>query len=90
MQDESLAKINTTPIRKGKKGKKKRNVPGQHTLQQSDPSAIRDVVVHESDPNEPRYCYCNNVSYGAVRVVFPCFVFPMLTACLRWSNVKTP
>ena len=88
-QDQSLVRVNTTPTRKGKKGKKKKNFPGQRTLQQSDPSTIGDVV-HESDPNEPRYCYCNNVSYGAVRVVFLCFIFLMLTTCLRWSNVKTP
>ncbi|KAF9792322.1 hypothetical protein BJ322DRAFT_34018 [Thelephora terrestris] len=66
IQDQSRVKVNTTPIRKGKKGKKRKNALGPRTLQRSNPSTVGDVVLHEPDPNEPRYCYCNNVSYGAM------------------------
>lgn len=58
-------------------------------LQQPGTLMAGEVVVHEPDPNEPRYCYCNNVSYGAVRVV-PCSLFLNLTMYYRWCNVKTP
>ena len=57
-----------TSTRKTRKGKKK-TTHGQRMLQRPETSTTGDVVIHEPDPNEPRYCYCNNVSYGAVRVV---------------------
>ena len=82
-------KTSVTSIRKIKKGKKRKNVHGQRVLQQPGTSTAVDVVVHEPDPNEPRYCYCNNVSYGAVRVV-SVSVFLKLRVYCRWYNVKTP
>lgn len=67
--DGPREKTNTTSIRKPRKGKKRKGTHSQRTLQQPETSAAGDVVIHEPDPNEPRYCYCNNVSYGAVRVI---------------------
>lgn len=82
---------NAHPVRKIRKGKKKKSLFSQRISQQADALAAGDAVAHESDPNEPRYCYCNNVSYGAVRVVHPSSVFLSLrTTRLRWFNAKIP
>ena len=69
VSDRSHGRAETTTVRRTKKGKKRKNVHGQHASQPPEISAVGDVAVHTPDPNEPRYCYCNNVSYGAVRVV---------------------
>lgn len=64
--DQSYGMPSTTPTRKTRKVKKRKDTHCRRVSQQPDSTAGGDVV-HESDPNEPRYCYCNNVSYGAVR-----------------------
>jgi hypothetical protein len=87
LPDRSRGKANVT--RKPRKGKKRKNVHGQRMLQQPETSAAGGVI-HESDPNEPRYCYCNNVSYGAVRAVPLCSTSLKLTKHCRWCNVKIP
>jgi len=66
--DRSRGKTNATSLRKNKKNKKKKNAHDQRMLQPPEIPTAGDVLVHASDPNEPRYCYCDNVSYGAVRV----------------------
>jgi hypothetical protein len=66
--DKPHGKTNTASTRKIRKGKKRKSVHDQRVLQQPGTSVVGDAVIHEPDPNEPRYCYCNNVSYGAVRV----------------------
>jgi hypothetical protein len=88
--DQSHGKANGTLTRKNGKGKKRKSIPGQRMLQRPGTSTAGDAVVHESDPNEPRYCYCNNVSYGAVRVVPVCSPYLKLTTYRRWCNVKIP
>jgi len=87
--DRSRGGTGTTSVRRTKKGKKRKNVHGQHTLQPPEILTVGDVVVHTPDPNEPRYCYCNNVSYGAVWVVSLSSTSLKLTTCHRWYNVKT-
>ena len=82
-------KTSTASTRKTRKGKKRKSVHGQRMLQKPETSAAGDGVLHESDPNEPRYCYCNNVSYGAVRVVSVVRVSNAYDV-FRWCNVKTP
>jgi hypothetical protein len=78
MPDRSRGKTNTTSVRRTRKGKKRGDVHGQRVLQPPEVSTVGDVLVHTPDPNEPRYCYCKNVSYGAVRVVSLPSAFPNL------------
>lgn len=87
--DRPRGKPSATSSRKNRKGKKKKNAHGQRVLQPPEVSTTGSVPVHTPDPNEPRYCYCNNVSYGAVRVVPPPSVFLRLITHCRWCNVKT-
>ena len=86
--DRSRGRTEIISARRTKKGKKRKNVHGQHTLQAPEISTAGDVAVHMPDPNELRYCYCNNVSYGAVRAASLSFAFLKLTVCCRWCNVK--
>jgi hypothetical protein len=87
--DRSRGKTNTTPLRKNRKSKKKKNPHGQRVPQPPEIPTAGDTLVHASDPNEPRYCYCDNVSYGAVRVFYPSSAFLKLITYRRWCNVKT-
>lgn len=89
MFDRSHGKTNTTPVRKTRKGKKRKNAHGQRALQPPEIPTVGDLLVHTPDPNEPRYCYCNNVSYGAVRIVPLPPAFLKLTTYRRWCNAKT-
>jgi len=66
MPDRSRGKTNTVSLRKNRKGKKRKNVHGQRALLPPETSTAGGVPVNAQDPNEPRYCYCNNVSYGAM------------------------
>jgi len=85
----SRGKTNATSLRKNRKGKKKKSAHGQRVLQPPEIPTAGDVLVHTSDPNEPRYCYCDNVSYGAVRVFSLPSAFLKLITHRRWCNVKT-
>jgi len=87
--DRSRGKTNTTLLRKTRKGKRRKNVHGQRMLQPPEISTVGDGPAHASDPNEPRYCYCENVSYGAVRVVFLSSALLKFTSYRRWCNAKT-
>lgn len=87
--DRSRGKTNATSLRKNKKGKKKKHTYGQGVLQPPGIPTAGDALTHTPDPNEPRYCYCDNVSYGAVRVIYlPSFPSELIADC-RWCNVKT-
>ena len=66
--DGPRGKANTISVRRTKKGKKRKSVHEQHVFQPLETTAVGDIVVHTTDPNEPRYCRCRNVSYGDVRV----------------------
>lgn len=88
-QDRSRGNTNATSLRRNRKGKKKKNAHGQRVLRPPEIPAAGDVLVHTSDPNEPRYCYCDNVSYGAVRVFSLSSAFLKLIMYRRWCNVKT-
>lgn len=87
--DRSHGKTNTTSVRRTKKGKKRKNLHDQRVLQLPEIPTVGDVLAQTSDPSEPRYCRCNNVSYGAVRVISPSSPLQALTIYRRWCNVKT-
>lgn len=87
--DGSQGKASTTSVRRTKKGKKRRNLHDKHVLRSPDASTIGDIVAPITDPNEPRYCRCRNVSYGDVRTISPSSAFLRLTTHRRWCNVRT-
>lgn len=50
--------------RKGRKDRRKRK-DRTSTAAEAVPTAVGELPPGiEADPNEPRYCYCNQVSYG--------------------------
>ncbi|KAF9653022.1 hypothetical protein BDM02DRAFT_3182990 [Thelephora ganbajun] len=62
--DRSHGRTNIASVQNNRKGKKKKkNVHGQRVSQKPEISTVGDASVR---PNEPLYCYCNNVSYGAM------------------------
>jgi len=82
----SRGRTETTSVRITDKDEGRENVHGQHTLQPPEISAVGDAAVH-TDSTEPRYCYCNTASQGAVRVVSLSSAFLKLTTYRRWYNV---
>jgi hypothetical protein len=77
------------PLKKSKKGKKKKS---EKTV--SEPEVTPATVASSSrglrlkvpplkpaDPDEPKYCYCNNISFGDVRYTVRC-TWPTLTRLL--------
>ena len=80
------------PSKKSKKGKKKKSEKAI-----SEPEVTPGVVVSSSrslrlkvpplktaDPDEPKYCYCNNISFGDVRLQFKCTSLTLTPPILRW------
>jgi hypothetical protein len=82
--DSTDRKLITTVIRRGKKHKKKRkssntSVPQENILTVTLPP-LSSIVLPAGDmpvdPHEPRYCYCNQVSFGEV-----CFLSILSYCC---------
>lgn len=70
---------------KSKRGKKKRKsgsvVPAAVVIETDVPPGI------DADPNEPRYCYCNQVSYGEM---VGCDVSGVKASALTCQNEDCP
>lgn len=72
---------NTTPAatqrrRKSKKGRKKDPPPTEAAVP---PPRPKPPVIPNADPNESRYCYCDQVSFGEVCTICSLFFPAVLT-----------
>lgn len=59
-----LAPVVVEPPKGPRRGKKKRK--SGTSVPEPVPLVLEPQIEIDADPNEPRYCYCNNVSYGEV------------------------
>lgn len=70
----------------GNKKKIRRHAPKNHRIEMEEFSVLPDMPI---DPNEPRYCYCDQVSFGDVSILLPSAFF-LLPLSLSKSSDSFP